>query len=96
MIFQSKLIVKLKRFEKVDILPINQTNTNDDRIKAPHNSSQYGRISVMVQYKTNIQTIIDNVNPKCFYPSPQVNSSVLSFTRKNSNRKIWYNLSNLT
>ena len=36
MIFQSKLIVKLKRFENVDKLPIKQTNTNDNRINAPH------------------------------------------------------------
>ena len=33
LIFQSKLIVKLKRFENVDKLPISQTNTNDNKLK---------------------------------------------------------------
>ena len=36
MIFQSKLIVKLKRFENVDKPKISQTSTNDNIIKAPH------------------------------------------------------------
>ena len=36
MIFQSKLIVKLKRFENVDKPQISQTSTNDNKIKVPH------------------------------------------------------------
>ena len=36
MIFQSKLIVKLKRFENVDKPKISETSTNDNKIKAPH------------------------------------------------------------
>ena len=36
MIFQSKLIVKLKRFENFDKPQISQTCTNDNKIKVPH------------------------------------------------------------
>ena len=61
-----------------------------ERIIAQTNSKNYGRISIIAQWKMNIEKIMD-INPGCFYPRPKVNSSLLLFTPKKS----FYPISNL-
>jgi len=47
-----------------------------DRIIANHNSSKYGRLSILSSWKMNIKKIMD-INPESFYPVPKVKSSLL-------------------
>ena len=54
-----------------------------ERIIAKSNSSNYGRLSILSNWRLNIEKIFD-VSPNCFYPKPKVNSSVLHFTLKNN------------
>lgn len=52
-----------------------------DRIIAQTNSSKYGRLSILSQWRFDINKIID-VNPNCFRPIPKISSSVLHFKLK--------------
>ena len=52
-----------------------------DRIISKSNTSTYGRLSIICNWKLNIKKIID-IKPNCFWPKPRVDSSLLVFTPK--------------
>ena len=52
-----------------------------DRILAKVNSSNYGRFSILANWKFNIEKIID-IKPNSFLPKPKVSSSLLIFNPK--------------
>lgn len=52
-----------------------------DRICAKPNNSDYGRLSVMLQYQFNCQKMLD-VSRECFSPSPKVESAIVKLTPK--------------
>ncbi len=56
-----------------------------DRIISKFNSSKYGRLSILANWKLNIDKICD-VKSSCFFPKPKVDSSLLLFRPK----KIFY------
>ncbi len=52
-----------------------------DRIIANYNSSNYGRLSILSNWKLNIEKIID-IKPSSFLPKPKIDSSLLHFYPK--------------
>ena len=52
-----------------------------ERIIAKYNSSNYGRLSVLANWKLEIKKILD-IRPECFVPMPKVDSSLLIFKPK--------------
>ena len=52
-----------------------------DRIISKSNTSTYGRLSIICNWKLNIKKIID-VKPNSFWPKPKIDSSLLVFTPK--------------
>ncbi len=58
-----------------------------DRIVANFNTSNYGRLSVLANWKLNINKIID-IKPSSFKPKPKIDSSLLFFTPKKDFYKI--------
>ena len=52
-----------------------------DRIIANFNSSNYGRLSILANWKLNIKKITD-IKPSSFNPKPKIDSSLLFFTPK--------------
>jgi len=52
-----------------------------DRIIAKTNTKNYGRLSILSNWKFEIEKIID-IEPICFYPPPKVTSTLLVFTPK--------------
>ena len=50
-----------------------------DRIVAETNTSKYGRLSILSNWKLNIKKIID-IKPQSFSPRPKVDSTLLLFT----------------
>ncbi len=52
-----------------------------DRIMGKYDTSCYGRLSIISNWKLDIKKIID-IKPNCFFPKPKVNSSLLVFTPK--------------
>ena len=58
-----------------------------DRIVAKINTSNYGRLTVLSNWKLDIQKITD-INPSSFFPKPKINSSLLVFSPKKEYFKI--------
>ncbi len=52
-----------------------------DRITAKHNTSNYGRLSILANWKLKIKKICD-IKPVSFSPKPKVDSSLLYFEPK--------------
>ena len=52
-----------------------------DRIVAEFNTSNYGRLSILSNWKLNVKKIID-IKPKSFSPKPKIDSSLLYFSPK--------------
>jgi len=52
-----------------------------DRIISVFNSSKYGRLSILSNWKLNVKKIID-IKPQSFSPRPKIDSSLLLFTPK--------------
>ena len=57
-----------------------------DRIIAKENTSQFGRLSILINWRLNIKKVFD-IGPNSFSPKPKVDSSVLHFTPKNKFQK---------
>ena len=60
-----------------------------DRIISKFNSNKYGRLSILSNWKLEIEKICD-IKPSSFYPKPKVDSSLLFFKPK----KNFYNFKN--
>ena len=60
-----------------------------DRIIAKFNSSKYGRISILSNWKLEVKKICD-IKPTSFLPRPKVNSSLIYFKPK----KFFFNIEN--
>ena len=52
-----------------------------DRIIAKYNSSSYGRLSILANWRLEIEKIFD-IKPQCFSPKPKIDSSLLVFKPK--------------
>ena len=58
-----------------------------DRIIAKFNTSAYGRLSILANWRLNINKICD-ISPECFSPKPKIQSSLIHFTPKKNFAKI--------
>ncbi len=58
-----------------------------DRIIAKINTSNYGRLSILSNWKLNIKKVCD-INPDSFSPKPKVQSSLLYFSPKKNFYKL--------
>ena len=58
-----------------------------DRIIAKYNTSAYGRLTVLANWKLKIVKVCD-IKPDSFFPKPKVDSSLLLFSPKNKIFKI--------
>ena len=68
-----------------------------ERIISQYNTSKYGRLSIIANWKLDIKKIID-ISPNCFFPKPKVNSCLLFFSPKKNFFKFKdpYNLEKIT
>ena len=78
-------IKKLENFYKKFILMFQKEVA--DRIIAKDNSKNYGRLSIISNWKMNVKKIMD-IDPKSFKPIPKVKSSILTFEPKKNYYKI--------
>ena len=58
-----------------------------DRIISEINTSDYGRLSILSNWKLDIKKIM-NISPNSFFPKPKIESSLLIFSPKNKFYKI--------
>ena len=54
-----------------------------DRIVAEVNTSAYGRLAILTNWRLNVKKICD-LGPECFSPKPKVDSSLLYFVPKDN------------
>ena len=65
-----------------------------DRIVAKKNSENYGRLSILSNWRLNIKKHF-NVSRNSFYPKPKINSTILSFRPKKNYKFVLKNPKNL-
>ena len=65
-----------------------------DKIKANFNTSNYGRLSIISDYRLNIIKNFE-ISNNCFFPKPKVKSTLIVFKPKNINNHLIKNLNNL-
>jgi len=83
----SKWIINLKDNFWFDCLILLFQKEVADRIIAPFNNSTYGRLSILANWKLNIEKICD-IKPESFSPKPKIDSSLLFFFPKQDFYKI--------
>ena len=83
----SKWIINLKNDFWFECLILMFQKEVANRIIAEFNTSNYGRLSIICNWKLNIEKICD-IKPESFSPRPKVNSSLLLFYPKKSFIKI--------
>ncbi len=77
----SKWITNLKNdYWFTDLILMFQKEVAD-RIIAQFNTSNYGRLSILANWRLNIKKICD-ISPDCFFPRPKIQSSLIHFTPK--------------
>ena len=77
----SKWITNLKKKIWFESLILMFQKEVAERIIAKSNTSKYGRLSILSNWKLNIEKIID-IKPQSFSPRPKVESTLLLFTPK--------------
>ena len=77
----SKWIINLNDKIWFDCLMLMFQKEVAERIIAKFNTSSYGRLSILANWKLDIKKICD-IKPESFAPRPKVNSSLLFFTPK--------------
>ena len=85
----SKWIINLKKDFWFEYLVLMFQKEVADRIIANYNNSNYGRLSILANWKLIIKKICD-IKPISFSPKPKVDSSLLLFAPK----KDFYKISN--
>ena len=83
----SKWILNIKNDFWFDCLILMFQKEVADRIVAKFNTSKYGRLSIISNWKLNIKKICD-IKPEAFSPKPKVDSSLLFFSPKKNFIKI--------
>ena len=83
----SKWIINLKDKFWFECLILMFQKEVADRIIAKLNTSSYGRLSIICNWKLNIRKICD-IKPESFFPKPNVDSSLLFFYPKKNFIKI--------
>ncbi|WP_440618670.1 16S rRNA (adenine(1518)-N(6)/adenine(1519)-N(6))-dimethyltransferase RsmA [Candidatus Pelagibacter sp. HIMB1493] len=85
----SKWIINLKNDFWFENLVLMFQKEVADRIIANYNNSNYGRLSILANWKLIIKKICD-IKPNSFMPKPKIDSSLLFFTP----RKDFYKINN--
>ncbi len=83
----SKWIVNLKDNFWFEVLVLMFQKEVADRIIAEFNTPNYGRLSIICNWKLNIKKICD-IGPEAFFPKPKIDSSLLCFYPKKNFIKI--------
>ena len=83
----SKWIINLKENFWFECLILMFQKEVADRIVAEFNTSNYGRLSIICNWKLNIKKICD-IKPDAFYPKPKIDSTLLYLLPKKNFIKI--------
>lgn len=79
----TPLLFHLSQFSNIKNMVFMLQDEVVKRICAQPGNGDYGRLSVMLQYKFKCRKLLD-VPPESFYPAPKVNSAIVSLTPRES------------
>ena len=79
----SKIIMSLLSNDYIDTITLMMQKEVADRITSNINSKKYGILTVITNYYAHAK-ILFTVNKECFFPSPKVDSSVITLTKHNN------------
>ena len=82
----AKFIINKNKFKFKKLIFMFQKELAD-RILAKVNSSNYGRFSILANWKFDIEKVID-IKPNSFLPKPKISSSLLIFNPKTPSIKL--------
>ncbi len=71
----------LENFERYEKLVLMFQKEVADRLYAKPRTKSYGRLSVLTQWRSQVEKVFD-LEPGCFTPPPKVRSTVVRFTPK--------------
>ena len=77
----TKFIFNIEKFKFRTLVFLFQKELAD-RIIAHVNTSNYGRLSILCNWKFDVEKVID-ISPNSFSPKPKIKSTLLVFRRKN-------------
>ena len=83
----TKWIISMKNNFWFDHLILMFQKEVADRIIAKYNTSSYGRLSILTNWKLDVKKILD-IKPSSFSPKPKIDSSLLFFSPKKNFFKI--------
>ena len=83
----SKWITNVKDLFWFDHLILMFQKEVADRIIAQFNTSAYGRLTILANWRLNINKVCD-ISPESFSPKPKIQSSLIHFTPKKNFTKI--------
>ena len=83
----SKWIINLKNNFWFDHLILMFQKEVAERILAKYDTSEYGRLSILANWKLDIKKISD-VKPEAFSPKPKIDSTILYFSPKKNYHKL--------
>ena len=83
----SKWIINLKENFWFENLILMFQKEVADRIIADYNNTNYGRLSILVNWKLTVKKVCD-IKPAAFNPKPKIDSSLLIFSPKKNFYKI--------
>lgn len=75
----TPILFHLSKFSNIKNMVFMLQKEVVERICAKPNTSDYGKLSVMLQYKFKNRYLLD-VPPESFYPAPKVDSAIVSLT----------------
>lgn len=88
------LIKWLQKIENFENLVLMFQKEVADRLLAKPSSKEYGKLTILTQWKSRVEKIFD-LNPGCFFPPPKVKSTVVKLTPKHQNSENFKSFSNL-
>ena len=77
----TKFILNTEKFKFKTLVFLFQKELAD-RIIAHVNTSSYGRLSILCNWKFDVEKVIE-ISPHSFYPKPKIKSTLLVFRHKN-------------
>ncbi|MDA9651030.1 16S rRNA (adenine(1518)-N(6)/adenine(1519)-N(6))-dimethyltransferase RsmA [Candidatus Pelagibacter sp.] len=83
----SKWILNLKENFWFDYLVLMFQKEVAERVIANLNTSNYGRLSILCNWRLNVHKVCD-IKPKSFFPRPKIDSTLLLFSPKKNYYKI--------
>ena len=78
----SRILKKIFEFKNWQLCVLMVQKEVGERILSEPGNKKYGVLTLLVQFYADVEKIINKISPECFYPKPNVYSTVIKLIRK--------------